>query len=140
MIHAIAGLSPAAILVVSILGFGLGALWYSPFMFAKAWKEEMRAAPGAAGEGAGRFPLIMAGAVLLTVVSTFTLGALLSAHHTTGALRGAGLGLMVAVGLVAAREGTNALFEGRTLRHYLVTAGHDAFVLAVQGAVLAVWR
>jgi hypothetical protein len=41
---------------------------------------------------------------------------------------------------VAAREGVNGIFENRTLRHFMIVAGHDVVLLAVQGAILAVWR
>ncbi len=86
--HALASLRPIPILVVSALGFLIGAVWYSPLLYVK----------------------------------------------------GAGLGLFAGMGLVAAREGTNAVFEKRTLRHYMIFAGHDVVLLAVQGAILAVWR
>ncbi len=140
MIQAILTLSPVAVLAVALLGFCLGAIWYSPLLFVKAWMEEMKITPESAKAGSGRFGRVMAGAVLCTVVSTFTLAALLAAHRVQGVLKGAELGLLVGAGLVAAREGTNALFEGRTLRHFLITAGHDVALCVVQGAILAVWR
>jgi hypothetical protein len=140
MIDAIRNLSPVAVLVVSILGFGLGSIWYAPFLFGKAWIQEMKITPESMKANSGRMPMMMTGAVLFTVLSTFTLAALLSAHHTAGALKGAELGLFVGAGLVAAREGTSALFESRTLRHFLIVAGHDVVLCTVLGAVLGVWR
>ena len=140
MIHAITSLSPVAVLVVSILGFGLGAIWYSPLLFAKAWMQEMKITPESMKTNSGRVPMIMTGAVLLTILSTVSLAALISFHQASGSLKGAELGLFVGAGLVAAREGTNALFESRTLRHFLIVAGHDVVLCAVQGAILGVWR
>jgi len=140
MIHAITNLNWIAILSISILGFGLGAIWYSPLLFAKAWMQEMKVTPESMQSGSGRVPLIMTGAVLFTVLSTFTLAVLISAHHAAGPLKGAEFGVFVGAGLVAAREGTNALFESRTLRHFLIVAGHDVVLCAVQGAFLGIWR
>jgi hypothetical protein len=140
MIHAILSLSLVAVLVVSLVGFGLGTLWYSQFLFARAWMEEMKLTPESMKENAVRVPLILSGAVVCTIVSTFTLAALIAAHQSSGLLKGAELGLFVAAGLVAAREGTNALFECRSLRHFMIVAGHDVALCTVQGAILGVWH
>jgi hypothetical protein len=140
MIHALTNLSPVAVIVVSILGFGFGAVWYSPFLFAKAWMEEMKITPQAVRSRSGRMPALVGGAFLLAVVSTVTLAALMAAHHSTGALRGADFGLLAGGGLVAAREGINALVEGRTLRHFLIVSGHDVAPCVFQGAILGAWH
>jgi len=140
MIHAIASLNPVAVLVVAFVGFCLGAVWYSPLLFVKPWMEEMKITPESMKKEAGRFPVVMGGALACTIVSTLTLASLVAAHHSAGPLKGAELGLLVGAGLVAARAGTNALFESRTLRHYLIVAGHDVLLCVVQGAILAVWR
>jgi hypothetical protein len=133
MIHVLTNLSPVAVIVVSVLGFGFGAAWYSPYLFAKAWMEEMKTTPETMKSRPGRMPTVIGGSFLLAVVSTITLAALISAHHSTGALRGADFGLLVGGGLVAAREATNALYEGRTLRHFLIVSGHDAGLCVFQG-------
>jgi hypothetical protein len=140
MIHAISSLNPVAVLVVAFVGFCFGAVWYSPLMFVKAWMEEMKITPETMKKGAGRFPVVLGGALICTIVSTLTLAALVAAHHSPTPLKGAELGLFVGAGLVASRAGTNALFEGRTLRHFLIVAGHDVALCVIQGAILAVWR
>jgi Protein of unknown function (DUF1761) len=140
MIHALASLNPVAILVVSILCFLVGGLWYSPLLFVKAWMQEMKITPESMKAQNKSMAKLMGSALLLTLVSTATLAALLSSRHATSPLKGAELGIFLGIGLVAAREGTNALFESRTLRHYLIVAGHDVALLGIQGAILAVWR
>lgn len=140
MIHSLTSLSPLAVIVVSLLGLGFGFVWYSPFLFGRAWIEEMKAAHMTMRIGSGRAPMMMGGAFLLTVVSTVTLAALISAHHSTGALRGADFGLLVGAGLVASREGINAIFENRSFRHFLIISGHDIALCVFQGAILGAWR
>jgi hypothetical protein len=140
MINAITSLSPVAVVVVALLGFGLGAVWYSRVLFGRAWMEEMRLTPEIMRENAGRAPVMLGGAVLFTLVSTFALAALVAALHVSAPLKGAELGLFAGAGLVAARQGTNALFESRTPRLFLIVSGYDVVQLTVQGAVLAVWR
>jgi hypothetical protein len=139
MINAIKSLNPVAVIVVSLLGFLIGGLWYSPLLFVRAWMAEVKMTPEiakAAGNGKSR----LSGALLLTLVSTTALAVLLAAHHVSGPLKGAEIGLFVGAALVAAREATNSLFELRSLRYVLIVAGHDVFQFTVLGAVLAVWR
>jgi hypothetical protein len=139
MINAIRSLNPVAVIVVSILGFLIGGLWYSPLLFVKAWMAEVKMTPEiarAAGNGKSR----LAGALLLTLVSTTALAALLAAHRVSGPLKGAETGLFVGAALVAAREAANNLFELRSFRYFLIVSGHDMFQFTVLGAVLAVWR
>lgn len=41
MIHTLMSLNYVAVVVVAIIGFLLGWLWYSPLLFAKPWMAEM---------------------------------------------------------------------------------------------------
>jgi len=140
MIHSLASLSPVTVIVVSLLGIGFGFAWYSPFLFARARMRELNITPESIRAGSGRAPVMMGGAFLLTMVSTFTLAALIASHHSSGALNGAEFGLLVGAGLVAAREGTSALFENRTFRLFLIVSGHDVALCVFQGAVLGAWH
>jgi hypothetical protein len=139
MLHVLASLSPLKIFVVSVVGFLLGAVWYSPFLFSKAWMREAKLTPEMWKARPGLGPKLMGGTFVLNLISTATLAALMADHHSYGALKGAEFGLMVGAGLVAARHGTNALFELKTLRHYLIVSGFDVTLCVLQGAVLGAW-
>jgi hypothetical protein len=141
MTHAITTLSPIPILVVAILCFLIGGLWYSPILFGNAWLKEMKATKESMmAANAGQMPRIFGYTFLLTLVSTVALATLLEANHFRSPIKGAEMGLFVGAGLVAAREGANALFERRSFRHFLIVAAHDVVLLTIQGAILAVWR
>jgi hypothetical protein len=142
MINAIESLSILRVLVVSVVGFFLGALWFSPLLFVKAWLAEMKYTPemlaGFRKEPGSK--LMLPKCFLWTILSTVTLATLLAANHTSGALKGLELGLFVGVGLVASRESVNGMFERHTVRHRLIASGHDVALLALQAAILGVWR
>jgi len=55
-------------------------------------------------------------------------------------LDGARVGLYAGLGLVGMATGANLLFEGRSLKLYLVLALHDVVALALMGAILGAWR
>jgi len=139
MIHALTTLSPLAVFTVSVVGFFIGFLWYAP-LFGKAWMKEMKFTPEMLQAGRAHFPLVMGSTLLLTILSTVTLAILENAHHSSGLAKGAELGLFVSVGLIASRQATNAMYERRTLRHFLIVAGHDVALCTVQGALLGLWR
>jgi hypothetical protein len=141
MIHALTSLSPLAVLAVSLIAFAVGAVWYSPLLFSKAWMTEMKITEEQARAASkGKVPLMMGGGFLCTVVSTLALAVLVAAHRCSSPLKGAELGLFVGAGIVASRQATNAIFEMRSLKHFLVVAGHDAVQFTLIGAILAVWR
>jgi hypothetical protein len=139
MMHAITVLNPYAVAAAVLAAIALGFVWYIP-LFGKAWMAEMKFTPETMKEEAGSVPRIMAGALLLTSVSTVALAALLSVLHVSGAGEGAEVGLLVGVALVAARQGNTALFERRTFKHVMIVSGYDVAVFALQGAILGVWR
>ncbi|HEY1794097.1 MAG TPA: DUF1761 domain-containing protein [Opitutaceae bacterium] len=141
MIDALKSLNPAAVIVVSVAAFAVGALWYFPLLFVKAWLSDMRIDPAKAREeGKKRMPVVMSAAFLCTIVSTLALAVLIASHHVAGPVKGAEFGLLAGAGLVAARQAVNSLFEMRTLRLFLIVAGHDVVQFAVAGAILGAWR
>jgi uncharacterized protein DUF1761 len=139
MFNSLKTLNPLAVLVVSVIGFVIGGLWFSPLLFVKAWMAEVRMTPEAA-KAAGWGKSRMVAAFCLTVVSTFALAVLVALRGETSPLKGAELGLFVGALIVASRQGTNALFELRSRRYYLIVAGYDVTQFTVLGAILAVWR
>jgi hypothetical protein len=138
--HTLASLNPIAILVVAVISFLLGGLWYSPVLFVYPWMKEMKITPESR-KADYKGPLKTFGpALFLTLVSTATLATLISLCHIAGPLKGAEFGLFAAIGLVAAREGTNAVFENRSFKLFAIVAGYDVVLFASQGSILAVWR
>jgi hypothetical protein len=140
MSHALESLNPLAILVVTAVGFFLGGLWYSPLLFVKPWMAEAKMTPETWKNKPGRGPLVLGATVLITLVSTTTLAMVLAETFTHGVFRGAEYGFVLGVGLVAARHATNALFEMKTLRHFVIVSGYDVALFTLQGAILGVWR
>jgi hypothetical protein len=141
MILALESLHPLKVIAVALVCFLVGGLWYSPLLFVKPWLKEMKITPEMIAErGKAGMPRQLILTFLLTIVSTYTLAALLAAHNTTSACSGAELGLFVGLGIYASRTAVNGLFECRTLKHYMITTGHDLVVFTLQGAVLALWR
>jgi hypothetical protein len=139
MLNAIKSLNPIAIIVVSIVAFLIGGLWFSPLLFVKAWMAEVKMTKEIA-EASGFGKARMALAFCLTVLSTFGLAVLIADHGTATPIRGALIGLFVGACLVGARQATTTLFELRSIKYFLIVSGHDVVKFTVIGAILAKWR
>ena len=125
-----------AILVAAIAAFVLGALWYSPAMFGKAWK-------GANGFAANEPPkatgAMMALAFLLTLVMSANLAMFLNDPKTTLAW-GATAGFLAGFGWVTMGMGIVSIFERRRVSYVLVNGGYLTVALVAMGAILGGWR
>jgi hypothetical protein len=137
MLKTLSSLHPFPVIGIAVIGFLLGYIWYS-LLFGKAWRAEMKidpAQPKPKGMGTA-----MVGAFLLTIVTTVTLAGVIANRHTLGLKHGAEIGLFFSVGLIASRQATSALFEKRSLRHFLIVTGHDVVLCALVGALLGRYR
>ena len=141
MMDAIASLNYVALLAVTVVGFMIGWLWYSPVLFAKAWIAEMKFTEESMKEAARKG---MAGyfirGFLYTLLGTFGLAVLINAHGSTGALAGVKFGLFVGVTIAGGRLLNASVWENRSMRLMGITLGHEVVLFIVQGAILGVWR
>ena len=146
MLHTLFHLNYLIVLAVAAIGFVLGWLWYSPVLFVKPWmkemnftKEDMKFVPKKAAA-------MLGGAFVLTFVSTAAIATLITEHQllvaghpSLGWLGGAKVGLFVGAGLVAVRQGVNSIFQMKSLKLFVITAGHDVVLCTLQGALLGMW-
>ena len=135
------------VLAVAVAGFLLSWLWYSPFLFGKAWMKEM----GLTKADCQKMPKskglrMMGGGFLLTILSTAVLAVLITEHQmlitghpSLGAVGGAKVGLFVGAGLVAVRDGVNHIFSMKSLKLFCIIAGHDIVLCTVQVSLLGQW-
>jgi Protein of unknown function (DUF1761) len=135
-----ASLNYVAIIIATIAGFGVGALWYSA-LFVKPWMEAMGMteadiqARRASGEAPSLAPLL-GGSIVGNLVMAFILSALL--HSLAAATIGGGIatGFLVWLGFVITVMGVNNSFGGRKLMVTVIDGAHWLVVLVVMGAII----
>jgi Protein of unknown function (DUF1761) len=124
-----------AVIVTAAVPVLLGALWYSPAMFACSWLEAV-----------GRTRDELSGAQMGYVLSA--LGALLTSYalarierwaEVDDLVNGALVGLLVWVGFVATVLAVTTYFGGRPAKLWLINAGYQLVALVVMGAILGTW-
>lgn len=118
-----------ATLVGTLLGFVLGSIWYGP-LFAKAWMAE---------NGFTVEALKQKFNPLKTYGTTFVLGLLtsyvfgLAVGPKPDLVYAVGAGLAAGVFWVGTSFATSYLFEGKSLRHFLINAGYHAVQFGLIG-------
>lgn len=130
-----------AVVVVAALVFGLGALWYSPLMFAESWMhyngytaKQLKAMK----KKTGNRPMIITGAAQF--VMALILAVLISYSGITTSPHGVSLGLLVWLGVVAPVGLVNNMFSDKPLGAFWLDAGYYAVAFAIMGGLLAIWR
>ena len=130
-----------AVFVSALAYWALGALWYSPLLFARPfvalmrWTPEQLASVESQGEGAQIVVALLTSLVLAYVLAHFV--------KFTGAetvKSGALTGFWLWLGFVATSNLETVLFESRPVGLYLINNGYHLVGLLGMGSLLAVWR
>ena len=125
-----------AVLVAALAMFVIGAAWYTPLLFAKAWMKEL----GLKKEDFAKQNMLktFGGSFLLMLVMSFNLAAFFGPEVDWQA--GMIYGALTGIGWVAAAIGINYIYERRSIKLWLINAGYMAVSFTVMGAILGAWH
>ena len=128
------------VIVSAVAVFVIGALWYSPMLFGKAWVkahghtpekiEAMRASMGRAYGVSFLCYVVMAVAMAILVRR-------MDVIYVRGGVK---LGALIGVGFAATIGLTSHMFSEKKLATWLIDAGYQIVYLMVMGAILVAWR
>jgi hypothetical protein len=126
-----------AVFVCALMSLAIGALWYSPLLFFKAWQKET----GLSDEQVARAnPLKTYSLTLfLAWVISYNLAFFLGEAKTDWKW-GLIAGLLAGVGWATTMFVIISLFEQRSFKHMLINGGYITVYFALIGFVLGIWR
>jgi hypothetical protein len=129
--------NPWAILVAAVIQWVLGAIWYSPLLFAKPWKAMVyaRAEPRKNSMVAGMVVSFMGSLILSFVLAHVVLWA-----DASNFLHGALVGFIMWAGFIVAPLSAQHIYEGRPFNLFAINTGFWLVGLIISGGLLAVWR
>lgn len=132
----IATLNLWAVLAAGMSSMALGALWYSPALFANAWMRESGTGP--AIEQSSNTGKVMGTAFVLALLGAFVFAMFLGPKPELGFALGAGC----SAGLcwVAGSFGINYVFERRSLKLFLINGGYHTLQYTLFGLILGLWH
>jgi hypothetical protein len=126
-----------AVLLCAVVNMVVGAVWYSPALFANEWSrlvgrktEDMRKN---AGTG---YALTTLGAL----VQAWIMASLIAWALADSVVEGATVGFMLWLGFVAIPQGVNTVFAGGRKKLWAINTGYFLVVLLINGAILATVR
>jgi len=125
-----------AIVAAAVVNMVVGAVWYSPALFAKQWAALTGRKMNEMGNGAQGYVLTAIGAL----VQAWILSHIVSYAGADTAVKGAMVGFWLWVGFVAITQGVNMVFAGTRKKLWAINTGYFLVVLLINGGLLAVWR
>lgn len=125
------------VFVCALMSLVIGALWWSPLLFAKSWQQ----ANGLTDEQLAKVnPLKNFGLTfVLAYVMSYNLAFFLGAPGTDWKW-GLTAGLLTGLGWVVPMFIIIALFELRSFKYILINCGYITVYFAVIGLILGAWR
>lgn len=130
-------LNHLAILVVAVILWLLGALWYSPAGFGKKWMVMVGISKDAKPKG---MMLGMVSSFICNVVLAFVLDHLIVWANAYTFKWGAFIGSLVWIGFFATPSLPQYIYEGRPFKLFAINYGYWFLGLIIAGGVLAIWR
>ncbi|MCA9446485.1 MAG: DUF1761 domain-containing protein [Candidatus Omnitrophica bacterium] len=125
-----------AILLAGLSGYVLGALWYSRTGFGKTWLKRM----GLEGDDLEEPIGPMALAMLSSLIKAFALALVVQAFGAKSFLDGAGVGLLIGLGLNATSIFSDHLFGQWDFQLFVIRAGYQVCFSTLAGGILGFWR
>jgi hypothetical protein len=126
-----------AVFVCALLSLVIGALWYSPLLFFKAWQRQA----GLTDEQIAKAKPLKTYSLTLVLawIISYNLAFFLGDRGTTWRF-GLMAGLLAGVGWAATSFTIISLFEQRSLKYMLINCGYITVYFGLIGFVLGIWR
>lgn len=126
-----------AVFVCAIANLTLGALWYSPVLFYKAWLNETKLTEEqlAKQNPAKTYGLTFLFALIMSYNLAFFLG-----DANTDAAWGATAGFLAGFGWSTLIFAVIGLFEQRSWRYIFINGGFITVYFTLIGFILGIWR
>lgn len=126
-----------AIIIGGVLYFVLGALWYSPLLFAKPFMK-YRVKPGEQLDGGQPTEYLIT--LVNALITAVAVAIVVRLAEASTPVDGAAVGLLLAIGIAATTSLTYTIFSGPHKGLWLIYSGYKVVGFMIMGALFAVWK
>lgn len=125
-----------AILLAAMVNLGIGAAWYSPWMFGGPWLKVR----GKSEPDRFQFQVGYVTTAVASLCLAFALSYAVRQLEAITVLEGMKVGLFISMGLVVTRLAPHYAFEGRHTALFFIDAGFDVAGLVMMSTILTIWQ
>jgi len=136
-IHHLAHLNVWAILVSALAQWILGAIWYSPALFAKPWMALLKLDPNGPKKG---LAFGMISSFIGSLILSFMLLHIIVWSNATTLHTGLFVGMVCWLGFIACPNFAQGIYEQRPFKLFAINSGYWLVCLLISGPLLALWR
>ncbi len=135
MVAPLVNINNTAVLVAAIVSMVIGGLWYSPLLFGNLWMKLNKVSMGKK-KSMGKIYL----AQFITLwVMIYVLAHYVAYANATTVSEGILAGFWAWLGFIATMSFGAVLWQGKSFKAWLLDNAHNLLVLAISGAIIAVW-
>jgi hypothetical protein len=138
-VHHLHHMNHWAILVSALILWVLGAVWYSPALFAKPWMALLGIVPDKSKKGNGMI-LGMISSFIGDLILSLVLAHIVMWSGADSCGWGAFIGFLVWLGFIAAPNFPQGIYESRPFKLFLINSGYWLVGLVIIGCLLATWH
>lgn len=124
-----------AILLAALSSLGLGAIWYSKFLFLEPWLKASARENQFMTKHTWRAYLL---AFILSFIAAFMFSLFLGPHPNFTLSFGAGI--LTGLCWVGTSFGINYLFANRSFKLFLIDAGYHTVQFTLFGIIFGIWQ
>jgi len=127
-----------AILVATVAGWSVGALWYSGVLFGKRWQKEL----GFSDEylKQANMALTFGGSLIMMFIMNYGVAAIINSLPEPNLESGLKTGLYAGIMIAGAGMAVNYLYQQKSLMLWLIDGIYQIILLTVGGAIIGAWR
>lgn len=129
-----------AVLVAAVLGFAIGGLWYSPFLFANQWVKAQGFTEEQVKEMQKDASKAYSISLVCMVLIALAMAVIASYLHLALFMQGLKLGLLAWGGFALPLGLMATMFTGRKMTVFLIDTGYQLVYLLVIGTIISVWH
>jgi hypothetical protein len=129
-----------AVILGGVAYFALGAIWFTPVTFGKAWQRSMGWETSEDQPGPG--PALYIGPLITCLLASIAVGMLARATGSDTFPEGIVLGLVVGVGISAAVLFVTGVFDPKKpqpMTWVAITAGYHLLGLVIASVIVSIW-
>ena len=124
-----------AVIVIAVVYFILGALWYSPILFGNLWMKSIQKTQDELQMKASNF----IGSAITSFVMPLFLAILLEFIGTINIITGILVAVIIWIGFVATFDLYDVLYEDKNIKTYLIDSLYHLAGLLIAGIILGLW-